>query len=275
MSESNVHSRGSVARVSLPSNPFPCAFEQLIAAHRQGQDNDKIGRGSTDAMASVTPEPSRLGEVANSPLAPTALKLTAETLSQMPQCHDVFKADGASSKDGSFHGRQIGRPQGGELLTVRHNAALTHSLLQRSDIMGRVATLVDKQPKISTDLQTYMKADPPVGILENVRANIGPDQHSRTPVSSIVEIDEEYTNEHVHEAYATAYQLRSPGTTQLEPGVVDSMRREAAMDDALFRPSLWQIMPRAIGRPRNEEKNTRAIARKPVRKRKREIKESH
>jgi hypothetical protein len=120
-----------------------------------------------------------------------------------------------------------------------------------------------------------MKADPPAGIPADVRADIEPDQHSRTPVSSIVEIEEGYNDEHVQEAYATAYQLRSPGTAQLEPGVADSMRREAAMDDALFRPNLWQIRSRVIGRPRDEEDDARVVSRRSVRKRKREKKESN
>jgi hypothetical protein len=72
---------------------------------------------------------------------------------------------------------------------------------------------------------------------EAQRLAVEPDHYSRTLATPIVEIDEEYTDEHVQEAYATAYQLRSPGMAQLEPGVADSMRREAAMDDALFRSS--------------------------------------
>lgn len=225
-------------------------------------------------MASITPKPSQLEEVTNSSAAPTTLELTAETLSQIPEGYDVLKAGSTSSGYGGFHGRQVGRPQEGEHLTLRHAAALTHSLQRCSDIMGRVATPVDKKPEILTGLQMHMKADPPTGIPADVRADIEPDQRSRTSVPSIVEIDERYTDEHVQEAYATAYQLRSPGTAQLEPGVADSMRREAAMDDALFRPSLWQRRPRAIGRPRDEENDVRVMARRPIRKRKRETKES-
>jgi hypothetical protein len=246
-----------------------------MATHRQDQDDDKSGRWSTDAMASVTPKPSQLEEGTNSSTAPTTLELTAGTLSQIPEGYDVLKAGSASPKDGGFHGRQVRRPQEGEHLTVKHAAALTHSLLRCSDIMGRVATPVDKPPEILTGLQIYMKADPPAGIPADVRADIEPDQHSRSPVLPIVEIDEGYTDEHVQEAYATAYQLRSPGTAQLEPGVADSMRREAAMDDALFRPNLWPMRPRVISRPRNEENVLRVISRKPVRKRKRETKESN
>jgi hypothetical protein len=43
-----------------------------------------------------------------------------------------------------------------------------------------------------------------------------------------------------------AYQMRSPGTLQLETGVRETMRREATMDDAVFRPNLRareRIMP--------------------------------
>jgi hypothetical protein len=241
-----------------------------MAAHRQDQDDDKSGRRSTDAMASVTPESSQLEEGANSSTAPTTLKLTTETLSQIPEGYDVLKAGSASPKDG---GRQARRPQEGEHLTVKH-AALTHSLLRCSDIMGSVVTPVDKPPEVPTGLQMYTKADPPAGVLTDVRANIEPDQRSQISTPSIVEIDEEYTDEHVQEAYAMAYQLRSPGTGQLEPGVADSMRREAAMDDALFRPNLWPIRARVIDRPRNQGNGNRIISRKPVRKRKRETKES-
>jgi hypothetical protein len=245
-----------------------------MAAHRQDQDDDKSGRWSTDAMASVTPESSQPEEGANSSTAPTTLELTAETPSQIPEGYDMLKAGSASPKDGSFHGRRVRRPQEGEHLTVKHAATLTHSLLQCSDIMGHVVTPIDKPPEMPTGLRMFMKADPPAGIPTDVRADIERDQHSRIPVPEIVEIDEEYTDEHVQEAYATAYQLRSPGTAQLEPGVADSMRREAAMDDALFRPNLWQIRSRVIDRPRNQGNGTRIISRKPVRKRKRETKES-
>jgi hypothetical protein len=224
-------------------------------------------------MASVTPKPSQQEEATDSPTAPAALELTAETLSQIPKGYDVPKA-GSASEDGGSNGRQIRRPQEGEHSTIKHAAALTLSMLRRSDTIGRVATLVDTQPEILTGLQTYMKADPPADIPADVRADIEPDHHSRTLATPIVEIDEEYTNEHVQEAYATAYQLRPPGTAQLEPGVADSMRREAAMDDALFRPNLWRMRSRAINRSRNEEGGARVISRKPVRKRKRETKGS-
>jgi hypothetical protein len=272
MSESNVGLRGSVSRVSPTPNPFPCVFKQLIAAHRQDQEDDQSGRWSTEAMASVTPDPCQLEEIIT---APTTLEPTTETLSRIPEGDDMLKAGNASSKDGGFHGRQIRRPQEGEHLTVEHNAALTLSLLRGSDVMARVATPVDGQPEILTGLQMPMEADSPAGIPADVRADIEPDQYSRTPVSPVGEIDEGYTDEDVEEAYATAYQLRSPGAAQLEPGVADSMRREAAMDDALFRPNLWQIRSRAIGRPRDEEDNTRVISRGPIRQRKRETKDSN
>jgi hypothetical protein len=274
MSESNVRLRGSVSRVSPTFNPYPCSFKRLTAAHRHDQDDDKSRRWSTDAMASVTPRPSQQEEATDSSTAPTALKLTTETLSQIPEGNDVLEAGSASSKDGGFHEGQIRRPQEGEHLTIKHAAALTLSMLRCSDTKSRVATPVDTQPEILTGLQTYMKADPPAGIPADVRADIEPDYHPRTLATPIVEIDEEYTNEHVQEAYATAYQLRSPGVAQLEPGVADSMRREAAMDDALFRPNLWRMRSRAINRLRNEEGDARAVSRKPVRKRKRETKES-
>ena len=224
-------------------------------------------------MASVTPGPSQLEEATDSPTAPTALDLTAETLSHIPEGYDVLKADSAS-KDGGSNGRQSGRPQEGEHLAIKHAAALTLSMLRCSNIIGRVATPVDKQPKILTGLQTNTKADPPAGIPADVRADIEPDDHPRTLADPIIEIDEAYTDENVQEAYATAYQLRSSGTAQLEPGVADSMRREAAMDDALFRPNLWQKRSRAINRPRDEENDARVIFRRPVRKRKRETKKS-
>jgi hypothetical protein len=224
-------------------------------------------------MASKTPEPNQREEATDSPTAPTAPELTTETLSQILEGNDVLKVGSASSKDGVFHGRQIRRPQEGEHLTIKHAAALTLSMLRCSDTMGRVATPVDKQPEIPTGLQTCVKADPPAGIPADVRADVEPDHHSRTLAAPIIEIDEEYTDEHVQEAYATAYQLRSPGTAQLEPEVADSMRREAAMDDALFRPNLWRIRSSAINRPRDEEGEARVISRKAVRKRKRETKE--
>lgn len=274
MSESDVRLRGSVSRVSPTFNPFRCSFKRLTAAHRHDQDDDKSRRWSTDAMASVTPRPSQQEEATDPPTAPTALESTAETLSQIPEGYDVLKAGSASSKDGGSNERQIGRPQEGEHLAIKHAAALTLSMLRCSNTIGRVATPVDKQPEILTGLQTNTKADPPTGIPADVRADIEPDHHSRTLAAPIVEIDEEYTDEYVQEAYATAYQLRSSGTTQLEPGVADSMRREAAMDDALFRPNLWRIRSRAINRPRDEEDDTRVISRRPVRKRKRETKGS-
>jgi hypothetical protein len=224
-------------------------------------------------MASVTPVPDQQEEATDSPTAPAALELTAETLSQIPKGYDVPKA-GSASEDGGSNGRQIRRPQEGEHSAIKHAAALTLSMLRSSDIIGRVATRVDKQPEILTGLQTNTKADPPADIPADVCADIEPDNYPRTLAAPIVEIDEGYTDEYVQEAYATAYQLRSSGTAQLEPGVADSMRREAAMDDALFRPNLWQIRSRVMNRPRDEEDNGRVISRRPVRKRKRGTKES-
>ena len=274
MSESNVRLRGPVSRVSPTFNSFPCSFKRLTAARRHDQDDDQSRRWSTDAMTSVTPGPSQQQEATDFPTAPTALEVTAETLSQIPEGYDVLKAGSASSKDGGSNGRRIRRPQEGEHLAIKHAAALTLSMLRCSNIIGRVATPVDKQPEILTGLQTNTKANPPTGIPADVRADVEPDHHSRTLADPIVEIDEGYTDEHVQEAYAIAYQLRSSGTAQLEPGVADSMRREAAMDDALFRPNLWQIRSRAINRPRDEEHDARAISRRSIRKRKRETKES-
>ena len=263
--------RGSVSRVSPTFNPLPCSFKRLTAAYRHDQDDDDTSRRwSTNAMASVTSVPKQQEEATDSSTAPAALELTAETLSQIPEGYDVPKA----GKDGGSNGRQIRRSQEGEHSAIKHAAALTLSMLRCSNIIGPVATRVDKQPEILTGLQTNTKADSPTGILADIRADIEPDNYPRTLAAPIVEIDEGYTDEYVQEAYARAYQLRSSGTAQLEPGVADSMRREAAMDDALFRPNLWQIRSRVMNRPRDEEDNGRVISRRPVRKRKRGTKES-
>jgi hypothetical protein len=140
-------------------------------------------------------------------------------------------------------------------------------------------------PVIRTTINTYPHPDLQSTIRRNMLATELTESLHKSPLwdkaverlllenDSGVDDESEY-GEHVQEAYATAYQLRSPVTAQLEPGVADSMRREAAMDDALFRPNLWPIRPMVIDRPRNQGNGTALTFKRPVRMRKRETKES-
>lgn len=209
-----------------------------------------------------------------------AREVTAKTLSCLPSEHDMLQASIASSKDGDFHERQVGCAQEGTHLTAKHASALTLSVQQYSDVIERNHTQVDPLTEILVGLQADRKDDePPTGIPADLHADLEADCRPCPSAPPEIKVDDEadeaaFTDQ-VEGAYATAYQMRAPGTFQLETGIRDTMRREAAMDDAIFRPNL-----RTMGRIMLSERQVGGqgipvvSVHKNIRKRKRESKDT-
>jgi hypothetical protein len=122
-------------------------------------------------------------------------------------------------------------------LTAKHVSALTLSVQQYSDIIERNHTQVDPLTEILVGLQADIKDDElltgiPVYLHTNLEADCRPCPSAPPEIKVDDETDEAAFADHVEGAYATTYQMRAPGTFQLETGIRDTMRREAAMDDA-------------------------------------------
>lgn len=158
-----------------------------------------------------------------------------------------------ASKDADFPDRQLGGTRDEPHSNAGHASTLTLSVQRYSDIIARCHVQVDPRAEVLVGLQPDMAVKPPVGIPADLHADLDPDRPPRPPrpprplASPEIKVDDE-ADEHffadlVESAYATAYQMRVPGIAQLESGTRDVMRREAAMDDAIFRPNL-----RAMGR---------------------------
>ena len=208
-----------------------------------------------------------------------ASEVTVETLSCLPRGYNSLDAGIASSTDGDFHERQVKRAQGEEYLNAKHVSAITVSVQQCSDIIGRDHVRISPQAEMLVGLQMHLKADPPAGIPADLRADLEPGYRPDSPASSAILIDDQLDDapliDHIEGAYATAYQLRPQGTARLASGVAETMRREAAMDDAIFRPNLR--LTRKMGPERRwdgEHVGTVASVRRNVRKRKRETKDT-
>lgn len=206
--------------------------------------------------------------------------ITAETPSRLPRASHITPASTLASKDADFPETQLGCAQDETHLNARHASALTLSWQRYFDIVARCHAQVDPRAEALVGLQPDMAVKPPIGIPADLHADLDPDRPSRPPrpvASPEIKVDDE-ADEHsfadlVEGAYATAYQMRAPGISQLESGIRDVMRREAAMDDAIFRPNL-----RDLGRIMLSERQvagediTVVSVHKNVRKRKREHK---
>jgi hypothetical protein len=189
----------------------------------------------------------------------------------------MLEASTASLKDGDFHERHVRHPQEEEHLSKKRVSAITVSLQRCSDIISRDHTQVDPQAEMLVGLQMHMKADPPAGFPADLRADLGSKPRETPLAAPEIAIDDHADDDsfedHIEGAYATAYQMRAAGTTRLESGVADTMRREAAMDDAIFRPNmrLTMLIER---RGTGESVGSGTAVRRDVRKRKRELKDT-
>jgi hypothetical protein len=206
-----------------------------------------------------------------------AREVTAKTLSCLPGGHHMLQASIASSKDGDFHERQVGCAQEETHSTAKHVSALALSVQQYSDIIERNHTQVDPLIETLVGLQADMKDEPPTGIPADLHADLETDCRPCPSAPPEIKVDDEADDagfaDQVEGAYATAYQMRALGIFQLETGIRDTMRREAAMDDAIFRPNL-RTMGRIMLSERQVGGQDIAVVsvHKNIRKRKRESK---
>lgn len=183
----------------------------------------------------------------------------------------------ASSVEADFHERQVSCANEETHPTTKHASAITVSLQQCSDIISRRRPQVDPQADMLAGLQMHMKPNPPAAFPADLRADLDVNHRLDPPALPPIPIDEHYgdaeDNNPLESAYATAYQLRAPGVVKLDSEVAATMRREAAMDDAIFRPRF--MLPRTPARElrRFGEYTNGPMIQRHVRKRKREEKD--
>jgi hypothetical protein len=186
----------------------------------------------------------------------------------------MLEANIASSRDGDFHERQIESTQEEGHLKTEHDSALTISLQQYSVILGRDHTQVETQAEMLTGIQMDVSADPRTSIPADLRTVLEPNSRRDSQPSPEIKVDEEADDtRHTEGAYAIAYQLGTPGMIQFDYGLCDAMRREAALDDAIFRPSLRPMKRTALNERRLAGEDATIVSvHRTIRKRKRENK---
>jgi hypothetical protein len=208
-----------------------------------------------------------------SSMAPTPHGITAETVSRIPMGYNKTEESIASSTGSDFLERQVKRDQQEEHLNTKHVSAITVSLQQYSDIIGLDHSQVDPQADMLVGLQMHMDANPPTGTLADLHVDLIPTSCPERPALPPIKVDD--NDDATFEAYATAYRLRPPGTTRLDSGVRNTMRQEAAFDDAIFQP-LRLTSHKTVFNRRIAAEDVGAVAvLRTVRKRKRETKDTH
>ena len=249
------------------------AFQLLTGFRSHEQDDKESWRWSTETVASILLDTSGPDESTDSSMAPMPHKITAEILSCIPIGYNKLEASVASSSGADFLERQVKRDQEEEHLNTKHASAVAVSLQQYFDIIGQDHTQVDLQAEMLVGLQMHMEADPPTGTPADLRADLAPSCRPGSPAVPAIAVDDDY-DDTTFAAYATAYQLRPPGTTQLDSGVRNTMRREAAMDDAIFQPLRLTSRKTLIERRIATEDAGAVTVHRNVRKRKRETKDT-
>jgi hypothetical protein len=253
---------------------------RLRVAGSPARDDQHSRRWSIESVASTANSRASAQDNGSASPAQTAHDITTETRSPLPRASHMTPASILPSKDADFPERQLGCAPEEAHLNARHASGLTLSLQRDSDMVARCHAQVDPRTEVLVGLQPDMAVKPPVGIPAHLHADLDPDRPPRPPrpvASPEIKVDDEADEQSfadlVEGAYATAYRMRAPGTSQLESGIRDVMRREAAMDDAIFRPNL-----RAMGRIMLPERQVTGqdihvvTVHKNVRKRKRESK---
>jgi hypothetical protein len=253
-------------------------FEQLRDALSSDKDDEQSWRWSIKTVASTSLGGCPNEEETDFSRAAEAHQITAEALSWLPKMHSTSHADTNSPADQAFHERQIERLEEDNHLNAEHAAAITLSVQRWCDIIAQDHIQVDAQADMLLGLQMHMTANPASGTPADLRADLEPNHQSDPRISPDVEPDDDASDDpfsaNLQEAYATAYQLRVPGT-ELGFAVADTMRREAAMDDAIFRPNRLRSTSAMLIENRRAEECVGAVAvQRTVRKRKREEKDT-
>jgi hypothetical protein len=193
--------------------------------------------------------------------------------------HSTFHADTNSPTDQGFHERQIERLEEDNHLGAGHAAAITLSVQRWCDIIAQDHIQVDAQADMLLGLQMHMTANPAPGTPADLRADLEPNHQPDPRISPDVEPDDEAGDDpfyaSLQDEYATAYQLQVPGMERLGFVVADTMRREAAMDDAIFRPNRLQSRRAILIENRRARDCVGEVAvQRSVRKRRREEKDT-
>lgn len=194
--------------------------------------------------------------------------LTAENLSRLPKENIELEANSASSRDKDSHERQIERAEEDGHLEDKDVPALTISLPKFSVIIGPDHTQADTQAEMLAGLHTDRSADPPVGTPADLSAVLGTISGPCPPLPPHITPENEADNAYgIGATYAALFQLQTPVRSEIGSVLDDTMRREAAMDYAVFRPNLERIK-------RTRLSDTGATVLKTIRKRKRESKDT-
>jgi hypothetical protein len=254
-------------------------FEQLTDALSSDKDDEQSWRWSIKTVASTSLEGGPNEEGTDFSRAAEVHQITAEALSRLPKMHNTFHADTNSPTDQAFHERQIERLEEDNHPNAEHAAAITLSVQRWCDIIAQDHIQVDAQADMLLGLQMHMTANPAPGTPADLRADLEPNHQPDPRIPPGVELDDEASDEpfyaNLQDAYATAYQLRVPGTDRLGFVVADTMRREAAMDNAIFRPNrLWSRSAMLIENRRAGDCVGAVAVQRPVRKRRREEKDT-
>lgn len=254
-------------------------FEQLTDALSSDKDDEQSWRWSIKTVASTSLEGGPNEEGADFSRAAEVHQITAEALSWLAKLHNTFHADTNSPTDRGFHERQIERHEEDNYLNAEHAAAITLSVQRWCDIIAQDHIPVDAQADMLLGLQMHMTANPAPGTPTDLRADLERNHQPDPRIPPGVEPDDEASGDpfyaNLQDAYATAYQLRVPGTERLGFVVADTMRREAAMDDAIFRPNRLQSRSVMLTENRRAGECVGAVAvQRSVRKRRREEKDT-
>jgi hypothetical protein len=138
-------------------------------------------------------------------------KLPPRVLSWLSKMHSTFYADTNSLTNQGFHERPIERLEDNHL-NAEHAAAITLSAQRWCDIIA--------QDRIQVNAQADMLlGNPTPGTPADPRADLEPDHQPNPHIQPGVEPDNEASDDsfyaNLQDTYATAYQLRVPGTERL------------------------------------------------------------
>ena len=251
-------------------------FEELTDALRSDSEEGQSWRWSIKSVASMSRENGTDEQTTDTPISPKTHQLGAETLSRLPKGRSGLQLDTNSSTDQGFHERQVKCAYEESDLDILHVAGITALVQQCCDVIAQDHPRTDAQAEMLLGLQIYTKANPAPGIPADLHADLEPNQAPSTPHISPVEIDDSVDelpiNSCIQDAYATAYRMRSLEMMLLTPVEAETMRREAAMDDAVFRPFRRSRTVLSESRRTREEVGA-VVVQKQIRKRKREEKD--
>ena len=252
-------------------------FKELTDALGSDSEEAQSWRWSIKSVTSTSRENGPDGQITDTPISPELHQVGVETLARLPKGRSALQLHTHSSTDEGFHERQVKCAQEGSDLDILHVAAIATLVQQCCDIIAQDHPRADAQAEMLLGLQIYMKGSPAPGIPADLHADLEPNQRPRTPCVLPLEIDdgadELPINPYIQEVYATAYQMRSVGTMPLNPVEAETMRREAAMDDAVFRPYRRSGMTVLSESRRTREVVGAVTVQKQIRKRKREGKD--